>query len=646
MSVAKRRHPMLTGLVALMLVAMAATTAAVGRGPAGVVAQDADPSLAAVAPETAAFYLSVSLDTTGAQWTQTETLLERAGLGNSVEEALGSVSETVGQDVDLDDELAPFLGGELAIVAYEEALTAVAGEFDVADLVGGLPVPTVDATTPAGGESGVAVVARPSDPAAAWAAVQEGLQEDATAAGVTVEETIYEGVTILSVPGDPALDDDGTAIAQVGDLILLGTAPGDLEPIIDTQAGRVAPLSEVAEFQQLLAALPAERLAFGYVNGNALQDALSAEDLAAFGGVSALGGALDAKSGFTVRAEDVGFRLDTLSIPGPTQPPLPANADPTLDERVPADSLVFFDGYDLGRTGALDVILLAFAQGVIGEMPMGSPTAGEPTPEQVFALAEQLLGFNLKTAFIDQMVGEYGFALWGLDLIDLSQTGGVLVSGVAEPAVLSDTVSKLSLLVQAAGQGQYAVTTRQVGEAVVSSVDLTATGTPTKIEYGVIDDEFVLGIGTGLDDYVGGVTDALANDPTYQAALAELPAEHNSVFYLDLGQLVPLVTATLEGMMGATTFEIEDAGEQCANYGTQAAAQEAYEADPITNYDLDQDFDGQACEDYFNPATPEPTPAALGGDLAALSAIATVGFVQDGLNGTGTILLIEERSGS
>ncbi len=45
--------------------------------------------------------------------------------------------------------------------------------------------------------------------------------------------------------------------------------------------------------------------------------------------------------------------------------------------------------------------------------------------------------------------------------------------------------------------------------------------------------------------------------------------------------------------------EIPDASESCANYATQEEAQAAYDAAESGTFDLDQDFDGEVCEDYF-----------------------------------------------
>jgi hypothetical protein len=81
-----------------------------------------------------------------------------------------------------------------------------------------------------------------------------------------------------------------------------------------------------------------------------------------------------------------------------------------------------------------------------------------------------------------------------------------------------------------------------------------------------------------------------------------LPAEYNGLTYIDLAQAIPLSQVAAEesdelglGGMG----EIPDASESCANYATQEEAQVAYDAAEADTFDLDQDFDGEVCEDFF-----------------------------------------------
>jgi Protein of unknown function (DUF3352) len=318
---------------------------------------------------------------------------------------------------------------------------------------------------------------------------------------------------------------------------------------------------------------------------------------------------------------------------------------------VPGDSLFFVDGYNLGATGILDTLFLSVLTGLTSGtgVQVATPEPGK-TPEEIaneqFDQLEQVLGFNLKTDFIDQLTGEFGLAVWGLSVDDdgslnSDNLGFLLVSDAATPATVSDAVSKLSLLVQAGLSGQGTVTTKVVGNGQINvlTVNSGSGSTPIIIEYGVVNGQFVLGYGSAVDDYLAGTTTPLSKNADYQKALGELPAQHNGILYLKVGTVVQVGQAASSSLN--TSSETKDASEKCAAYPSQGAAQKAFDADQATNWELDQDFDGQACEDYFAPATAEASPEASAVNYDALKALVSVSFVQGNLAGSSSILLIE-----
>ncbi len=104
---------------------------------------------------------------------------------------------------------------------------------------------------------------------------------------------------------------------------------------------------------------------------------------------------------------------------------------------------------------------------------------------------------------------------------------------------------------------------------------------------------------------------------------------------------------------GEVDLGVEDASPDCANYATQEEAQEAYDAGEEGTFDLDQDFDGIVCEDFFGAeATPdagiriiteEPTDAVAQTDYSAIRAFAMVGYDEGGMRRSSAILYIEEE---
>ena len=355
--------------------------------------------------------------------------------------------------------------------------------------------------------------------------------------------------------------------------------------------------------------------------------------------------AFDAYTGLVVWADDPGFRLDTISVhtDGEAGPSLMSPFDGTLDERVPADTVLFANGQNLGESGLLNGLALLFAMGATGMVDATGEASATPVavdPETVLDEASDLVGFNLQTEFIDQLSGEFGLALSIANLLGADGIGALFVSGVEDPSILADSVSKIALLVAAAVGGETEYSTREVNDATVNVVEDDSGTLPIKVEYGVVDGELLVGYGNMLQTYVDGPGESLADNPQYQETMALLPADHGVVFYLDLGQIIGLVES-LFGSMGAGSGII-DAAPECGPYETQEAAQAAYDENPGGLIDLDQDFDGEACEDFFaTDATPaaEATPAA---GFSAIKALATVGYEADGATGTSTILYIAQ----
>jgi hypothetical protein len=115
----------------------------------------------------------------------------------------------------------------------------------------------------------------------------------------------------------------------------------------------------------------------------------------------------------------------------------------------------------------------------------------------------------------------------------------------------------------------------------------------------------------------------------------QLPTDYGSVAYINL-PVVLSMASQLEGSFGAG---ITDADPSCGDYATQTDAQAAYDEDQFENFQLDQDFDGEACEDFFNPVV--ATPEASGNPYPNVVGLASVSTQEDGVNGTTTFLLID-----
>lgn len=631
--------------------------------PAGVGAQETGgelPPTAAVAPETALMYFSLDLDLQSDQWQRIQDLLARAGFPTAVEDLqrgflddAGLATPSAEGDASV---LEPLFGGELAVVftglppaALEGLQSSVLGPTD-------LPLPVA---TPAAGEAevttGLAAVLLPGDPDAAYDFLLDELEVAADDSGDAIDETVYRDVTITAQTDE--FDGPVTAIARVDDFVLVSTAPADLEPLIDTATGETGSLLDFDPMADVRAELGSDLALFGFVNGPQLLDALGPEAAESLEALAPAGSAMqsfESLAGFGVWADDPGLRIDAVALAaeGSALPDLPDNFDPTLDERVPADSFFFADGVDLGPSGALTGVALILAQSLAVDFATGMAGAGaEATPvpttltpdviEDQFAAAEAALGFDLRADLIDQLVGEYAIA--GSVGILPTGFGGVFVSDVADAATVDDSLRQVARLIeQDQGGAGIDVSVRRLGDDTVYVARDPSDETTPAVEFGVVGGQLLVGLGTGIDDYVAGSARPLADDERYQQVMATLPDEHNQVLYVNLTGILPLAfgVAAVDSDLGGEDQPV-DSALACADYETQADAQAAADEGGAEAGDLDQDLDGQACEDFFGPAAAGATPTASG-SLSAVEAYAQVAYEREGLVGTSGILYIAE----
>ena len=618
-----------------------------GVAPAAAQASTVSFSTAEVAPADSIAYLVMTLNDESEQWRLADALLDRAGLGQALEEEL---RDEAGEDLPLD----AFLGGEVGVVVSPAVLDTIAEESmasaNLDEMMGGGDMASPEAELAETGAQGFALALDARAPDTAWAGIRESILEGEN------EESTYEGTTILY--GPPTSDDDeGMAAAQVGDLILIATVPEDLHPLIDTADGRTPSITTLPEFTSAREALPGEFVLFAFGNSFDTTDA----DFGMFA-MAASQFSSEAFSGLTVTADEPGFRMETVTLPaeGETLPAGAANYESELLTKAPGETLFFMSAADLGATGVLDII----GATVIGlAMGMGDPTAA-PDPDvsvedyiaEQYAAAESLIGINLQTDLFQQLTGEYGG--WISANLETENVSGLFASGVADAETVSNALMQLSFLIQGATGAETPLTTREVGGGQVYVIELGDEAGST-LEFGVVDDNLVIGKGDAVDRFGEPPADSLAENTQFQAVMDTLPAEYNGLTYIDLAQALPLFETAAEesedlGLGGMD--DIPDASESCANYATQEEAQEAYDAAEADTFDLDQDFDGEVCEDYFATAdeesetdeesTEEGDTAAedvlADVDYSAIKAFAIASFEEDGLSRSSAILYISE----
>jgi hypothetical protein len=427
-------------------------------------------------------------------------------------------------------------------------------------------------------------------------------------------------VIILSAAplDDPTL---GTSYARAGDFLLFGPTAADLEPAIDVSQGSAPALADQAPFTQVRNELASDFLMYSYTDGPAYIAAMQAELQAAaaqLGPDFPYGAALaqlNTYSGEVIWADDPGFRTNTISIPAAgVAPPAPANFDLKLDARVPDDTLIFADSFDLGPSlgPSLDVL-----DSVIRAAVAADPDLARELPADalegiksgdIYAFIGRFLAFNPRTDLIDQMVGEWAFAL-SVRSLDPSGVAGVFVSGAKNELVLNDAVTKLAVWLNllalggvASASGSGAMFADQTTGAHTEEVNGTLTqvieipvpemNTSLRVQWGVVKGQLVFGIGDGFTSYLNGPVATLADSPRYRSVMAELPTEHNGVFYLNLAEMINLVQ-------------------------------------PLIQQEIDAEQGGA-------------TPGATLPDLSGIQSFGMVSYERDGMRGTSSLLMISK----
>lgn len=607
-------------------------------------------STAELAPVDAYAYSVMTLDNKSDQWLLSDQLLRRAGFGDALDQAISEeLTDENGKPLPLD----AFLGGEIGVVVDDSTLDMVADDSLSSSELGMMTGDMGDSSdaAPQNDLQGVAAILDTRAPDTAWAGIIQ------SAEGENSQTSDYEGVTITFTPPDPTEDGDtGMAVARIDDHILLASTPEDLQPIIDTANGANESIVSLPQFSTAVDALPAEFMSFTFVNNGIAKDV----DFGPFeSSLSTL--VKDTYVGVTIAADQPGFRLESVTIPGQdTLPAIPEAYDSQLATVAPDSSIIFLSTPNLGESGVLDALgaaAIGLAFGMSDPAAEGTPEAAADPKAAIAAQYEAaagILGVNLQTDLFQRFVGEYG----GWLTADASgESGsGVFASKVDDPETVSNALMQISLLVQSTvSSDDDTFKTKAVGNGSVYAMDM---GDGTTFEFGVIDDMFVLGLGDSVERFAGAQSDSLESGALYQSAMSNLPTDTNGIFYVDLTQAIPLAQSSSDMAddlgMGSGS-DLQDASDACADYASAEDAQSAYDAGEPNTFDLDQDFDGEVCEDYFaetnsveeiesedDMAGSDVEDSLTNADYSNIQAFALVGHEEDGMQHASGILLIGE----
>jgi hypothetical protein len=562
-----------------------------------VLAQGGMPETAAAAPEGTVLFHAFDLDRDGEQWQQTGTLLERVGLPDALELWEASVLEEGARKGDFTEaDLDALLGGELAFVVTPRAVELAVEHHERHQQHGD------DGATPMAGAAdephGVTAVLLPGDPDAAWDYVERQVADLAAKHDVPVEEVSHGSGELLWIEmPDPrerltenleeAIDDaeleealagfigesgrmhgrPGFAAGRAGDFIIAGASQADVTEIIDVVDGAIDSLADSQEAQQVATELPAETLSFTYLDGAAILDAVGEETVQKLQAMMPQSdkAVWQAHAGLAISAVEPGFRIDAVAVPGEsgTLGSAAIANDPAVSavaERVPAETFLYQAGVlpDNAFAGAAYMLALA----VNGEMEGDEGKGGEldqlPTEEEIeeeIATASQTLGFDPRDELFDLLGGEF-IAFSSFPSFDMNGFGLDAVAAVAttDADMLNETMRKIAAAIERA-DAEVDVSVREVdGDTIYVVSDPEMAGGPS-LEFGVVDDQAVVGTGGGIEDLVTEPTASLADDPQFQAVMDVLPDEYYQVAYVNIGQVVDVLTAMAGAMEEAQSGE-------------------------------------------------------------------------------------------
>jgi hypothetical protein len=357
----------------------------------------------------------------------------------------------------------------------------------------------------------------------------------------------------------------GFAAGRAGDFIIAGASQADVTEIIDVVDGTTDSLADSAEAQQVAAELPAETLSFTYLDSSALVDAVGEQTLQALQAMmpQADQAVWQSNSGFAVSAVEPGFRIDTVTIPaegGTLEAAGIANdpAIPAAAERVPAGTVLYEAGVFPEDALASAAYMLAVA--VNGETAddegQGDTLSQLPSEEEIeeqIATASATLGFDLRTELVDLLGGEF-IAFSSFPTFDMNGFGLDAVAAVAttDPDTLAETATKIAASIER-GAAEADVSTREVDGDTIYVVSDPGMAEGPSLEFGVVGDQAVVGTEGGIEDLLTEPAASLADDPQFQAVMGVLPSEYFFVAYVDIGQVVDVLTAMAGAMQESQT---------------------------------------------------------------------------------------------
>ena len=455
-------------------------------------------------PADSPFYLEVTTDFDGPQWSQIDEL---AKLFPAYPEFRAMLDDELqGQDVNFERDVKPLLGDRAAIgVLNVPDTSGIQGSITSTD-----PESAAGAAAGAADDTevvGVVDIAEGKEDAMTALLVRSG----ATKAGE------HDGIAYYT-----QTDDDTVAAVAPGALVVANST-GQLYKALDAHdAGGDKTLAGQDKFKDALAKLPADVFGQAYIDVGSLvrQAGTQSPQLQQLG----LGDYQNAVVAASLAAEPEGARLKGVVVGAPDTGA--SSFSPTLDDRAPADAIAYL-GFD-NLAGSVSTIL--------GQV---RASQGEDVQKQIDAFSAQLPQLlGVTTDELSALTsGEHSIVVTGG-----RKPGAALALQVEDGAQAQATLDKLRVGVPALLRTFSPDTRLPAWQQVPLAAGVQGWRLPLSPEagvvYGVDGDLAIVGTNVPAVTAVQRPASPLSASSAYQAGVSGMPDEVTSVLWVNIQELV------------------------------------------------------------------------------------------------------------
>jgi hypothetical protein len=442
---------------------------------------------AKLVPADAAVYVGMNTDLSSSQWVNAFSLAKRLGQEDPQQQLKDSVEDE--GDLDWEDDIVPFLGGDAAAFFLPPPDGALS---DIDEAKGGAIIRCGDCRK-----------------------ARDVLLREAKDQGAKLSSGEYSGVKYDVYDGEV---DDLTHLAIIGDHLVFVSDEATLKAVIDTAQGREPALSSDAGFNRLRDDLTRDFIGFVYINpakfvSSKLRDDHGLESVLKYWGAGDL---LKKPMGGVVTAAKQGYRFQFAGdATGGSTAPGTQPRTPKLLRYLPADTVALYSTAGLAQ-GFTEEYRKQLEDALLRDQDVVDRDIDDLLED-----AGRQIGIRSLQDLIDQFTGEVVVGGWGLD----DEPQGALVAEVKNEAAMRKLVADII--------AKDRIRTRK---ETVEGVEVTLAGNDGA--YAFIDGLFVAGTPEGVRTVVKKPSRSVADTSAYQHTVEGLGTPLGSFVYVALRPLV------------------------------------------------------------------------------------------------------------